>query len=75
MALAKEIMEEERDSLQVSNEIDRGLPQALQNILANKMAEMTGTIGMLEPDNLETILKILESARTIQLQQSEIPYR
>ena len=67
MALAKEIMEEERDSLQVSNEIDRGnLPQALQNILANKMAEMTGTIGMLEPDNLETILKILESARTIQ---------
>ena len=67
LALAKEIMEEERDSLQVSNEIDRAnLPQALQNILANKMAEMTGTIGMMEPDNLETILKILESARTIQ---------
>lgn len=67
MALAKEIMEEERDSLQVSNEIDRGnLPQALQNILANKIAEMTGTIGMLDPDNLETILKILEHARIIQ---------
>ncbi|MCI8832264.1 MAG: MurR/RpiR family transcriptional regulator [Lachnospiraceae bacterium] len=67
MALAKEVMEEERDSLQVSNEIDRGkLPQALQNILANKIAEMTGTIGMLDPDNLETILKILEHARLIQ---------
>lgn len=67
MALAKEIMEEERDSLQVSNEIERGnLPQALQNILANKIAEMTGTIGMLDPDNLETILKILEHARIIQ---------
>lgn len=58
MALAKEVMEEERDSLQVSNEIDRGkLPQALQNILANKIAEMTGTIGMLDPDNLETICR------------------
>lgn len=67
MTLAKEVAEEERDSLQVSNEIDRSnLPQALQNILANKMAEMTGTIGMMEPGNLETILKILENARMIQ---------
>lgn len=67
LALAKEVMEEERDSLQVSNEIDReNLPQSLQNILANKMAEMTGTIGMMEPGRLETILKVLENARTIQ---------
>ena len=45
MALAKEVMEEERDSLQVSNEIDRGkLPQALQNILANKIEEIRQTI-------------------------------
>ncbi|NBH72831.1 MurR/RpiR family transcriptional regulator [Clostridiaceae bacterium] len=65
--LAKEVMEEERDSLQVSNEIDRSrLAQSLQNILANKMAEMTSTVGMLDPDNLETILRILETARTIQ---------
>lgn len=65
--LAKEVMEEERDSLQVSNEINRkNLPQSLQNILANKMAEMTGTMGMMEPDNLETILRILENARIIQ---------
>ncbi len=27
---------------------------------------MTGTIGMMEPDNLETILRILENAETIQ---------
>ena len=67
MALAKEVLEEERNSLQVSNEIRRdSLPQSLQNILANKMAEMTGTIGMMEPDNLETILRILENAETIQ---------
>lgn len=67
MDLAKEVMEEERDSLQVSNEIDRrNLTQSLQNILANKAAEMTATIGMLDPDNLETILRILENARIIQ---------
>ncbi len=67
MDLAKEVMEEERDSLQVSNEIDRrNLPQSLQNILANKTAEMTATMGMLEPENLETILRILEHARLIQ---------
>lgn len=67
MDLAKEVMEEERDRLQVSNEIDRrNLTQSLQNILANKTAEMTATIGMLEPDNLETILQVLEHARIIQ---------
>ncbi len=67
MDLAKEVMEEERDSLQVSNEIDRdNLSQSLQNILANKIAEMTGTMGMMDTDNLETVLKILENARVIQ---------
>ncbi len=67
MGLAKEVMEEERDSLQISNDIDRNhLPQSLQNILANKIAEMTSTIAMMEPDNLETILRILENARIIQ---------
>lgn len=67
MDLAKEVLEEERDSLQVSNEITRGnLSQSLQNILANKMAEMTGTIGMMDTDNLEVILNVLEHARIIQ---------
>ena len=67
MDLAKEVMREERDSLQVSNEITRGnLSQSLQNILANKMAEMTGTIGMMDTDNLEVILNVLEHARIIQ---------
>lgn len=67
MDLAKEVMEEERDSLQVSNDIDRSnLPQSLQNILANKIAEMTGTMGMMDPDTLETILALLEHARIIQ---------
>ena len=67
MDLAKEVLEEERDSLQVSNEIDRqNLAQSLQNILANKTAEMTATMGMLDTDNLETILRILEHARIIQ---------
>lgn len=65
--LAKEVAEEERDSLQVSNEIDRrNLAQSLQNILANKTAEMTATMGMLGTDNLEAILSALENARIIQ---------
>lgn len=65
--LAKEVAEEERDSLQVSNEIDRrNLAQSLQNILANKTAEMTATMGMLDTDNLEAILSALENARIIQ---------
>ncbi len=39
MDLAKEVLEEERDSLQVSNEFDRQLhAQSLQNILANMTA-------------------------------------
>lgn len=67
MDLAKEVLEEERDSLQVSNEIDRkNLAQSLQNILANKTAEMTATMGMLEPEALEAILRLLENARMIQ---------
>ncbi len=67
MDLAKEVLEEERDNLQVSNEIDRNnLPQSLQNILANKMAEMAGTMGMMDPETLETVLRVLENARVIQ---------
>ena len=67
MDLAKEVLEEERDSLQVSNEITRGnLSHSLHNILANKMEEITGTIGMMDTDNLEVILNVLEHARIIQ---------
>ena len=52
----------------VSNDIDRGdLRQSLQNILANKVAELTETVNMMDPANLEHILDRLEHARMVQL--------
>ncbi len=52
----------------VSNDIDRGdLRQSLQNILANKVAELTETVNMMDPANLEHILDKLEHARMVQL--------
>lgn len=68
MALAKEVMEEQSQNLQVSNDIDRKeIAQSLQNILANKVAELTQTVAMMEPEKLEEILKVIEQARMVQL--------
>ncbi len=66
--LTKEVAEERGKSIEVSNEITRdNIPQSLQNILANKVAELTQTISMLEAENLENILGVIEQARTVQL--------
>lgn len=68
LAIAKEVLEEERQDLDVTNDIDRNnLSQSLQNILANKISELTETVRMMDTDNLEQILRILERARTVQL--------
>lgn len=68
MSLAREVMEEQGKSVSVSNDISRGdLPQSLQNILANKIAEITQTVDMIDPAELENILQILEGAGTIQI--------
>ena len=48
--------------------IDRtDLEQSLKNILANKIAELTETIKMMDIKNLEVILDKLEHARIVQL--------
>ncbi|WP_124066557.1 MurR/RpiR family transcriptional regulator [Clostridium sp. E02] len=66
--LAKEVVEERGNAIEVSNEISRDLiGQSLQNILANKVAELTQTISMMEPDRLNRILEVIEQARAIQL--------
>lgn len=66
--LAKEVAEERGNFVKVSNEISRDrMAQSLQNILANKVAELTQTFSMLEPENLDRILKLIEGARTVQL--------
>ena len=42
LALAREVLREEQDSRKVTNDIDReNLSQSLNNILANKVAELT----------------------------------
>lgn len=68
MSLAREVMEERGKSIQVSNDILRDdIPQSLQNILANKVAELTQTVSMMDPGNLEKILTLLENANTVQV--------
>lgn len=68
LALAREVLAEEQKDVNVSNDIDRArISQSLQNILANKVAELTETVKMMDPENLEHILNKLEHARMVQL--------
>ena len=68
LALAREVLEEERGDVNVSNDIDRhDLSQSLQNILANKVAELTETVRMMDTDNLNTHV-------WYSLRQWEIPF-
>jgi RpiR family carbohydrate utilization transcriptional regulator len=65
LTLAREILDQ---SQEVTNDIDRtDLEQSLKNILANKIAELTETIKMMDIKNLEVILDKLEHARIVQL--------
>lgn len=68
MSLAREVVEEKNSAVQVSNDISRGdISQSLQNILANKVAELTQTLSMIDPKNLEKILRLIEGAGTLQV--------
>ena len=59
LALTRELLEEEHREQEVTNEIDRhDLDQSLKNILANKVAELTETVRMMDTDNLEAILSL-----------------
>lgn len=54
MSLAREVMEEKNNGVQVSNDISRDdISQSLQNILANKIAELTQTVSMMDAKSLE----------------------
>lgn len=68
ITLAKEVAEERGNSVEVSNDISRvDIAQSLQNILANKVAELTQTVSMMDPVQLNTILELIENARTVHL--------
>lgn len=68
LTLAREVLEEEQKDKTVSNDISRAdISQSLQNILANKVAELTETVNLMNADNMEQILRLLENARLVQL--------
>lgn len=68
LSLAKDVMEEQQQSLSVSNDISMdNVNQSLQNILANKVAELTSTVAMMDADNMTSIVKCLEKAAIIQV--------
>ena len=61
-------MEESHKAVQVSNDIDRQKKrQSIQNILANKVAELEETAAMINEAELEQVLCLLEQAQTVQV--------
>ena len=68
MALARGVLEERQKAIQVSNDIDRAdKGQSLQNILANKVAELTETVNLMDGEALEQALRLLEQADLVQV--------
>lgn len=68
LSLARELVEEKNQAVKVSNDISRDdIGQSLQNILANKVTELTQTLTSIQPETLETILKLIEQAGTVQI--------
>lgn len=66
--LAKEVAEESGAKEEVGNDISRGdIGQSLKNILANKVAELTQTVNMMDTEKLGEILDRIERARSVQL--------
>ena len=67
IGLAKEIVDTD-EQVRVSNDISReDIPQSLQNILANKVEELTQTVSMLDPVVLDKILTAIKQAGIVQL--------
>ena len=65
--LARERMATDKN-VKVSNDIARdNIPQSLRNILANKIEELTATINMIDPAELNEILNRIQNARTVQV--------
>ena len=66
MALARDVME--RQPLEISNEVQLdNIPQSLQNILSNKIDEMSATINGINPENLQRVLELLQNAQLVQI--------
>lgn len=69
LALARDVIEERQPGeTEVSYEVSLAdIPRSLQNILTNKIGELTATIGAIDPENLKAILSVLHNADTIEI--------
>jgi DNA-binding MurR/RpiR family transcriptional regulator len=67
LALARDVIEEQQPA-SVSYEVSLAdIPQSLQNILANKISELTATISAIDPATLKAVLAVLQSADVIEI--------
>lgn len=67
ISLAKEFVEENDNSISVSNDInDNDIAQSLQNILANKLEELKQTISMINEEQFKEMLDIINNAKSVQ---------
>lgn len=66
ISLAKEISENYGETLAASNTIDRkNINGSLQNILSNKIEELTQTITHIDSGKLQNILSLIEKSETV----------
>ncbi len=67
ISLAKEMVESDIKNQNLSNRISiDDIPQTLQNILANKIEELSQTVSMMDEKNIEIILNLLKNAKSVQ---------
>ena len=65
ISIAKEMVSQSEDD-ELSNHISLDdLEQSLKNILANKVAELTQTVSMMNSENLQDILKRINNAQNV----------
>lgn len=65
ISIAKELVNRE-DNEEYSNDISiNNKKQSLKSILANKVAELTQTVSMMDTDNLDEILNKINNARSV----------
>ncbi|MCC8061078.1 MAG: MurR/RpiR family transcriptional regulator [Clostridiales bacterium] len=68
MGLARELLKERERPETVSNHVSRGdIRRSLENILANRTAELEQTAGLINENQLENALSWLEQARIVQI--------
>lgn len=76
ISLAKEMAESSRNPVRTTHEISEDtISQSLQNILANKMDELTRTVSMIDEKELHEVLERLKMPDRSFLRLLAIPFR